>query len=133
MVSNFIVQTLRNKYITIYGNGSQTRSFFYVDDLIECMVRFMDASTDFIGPMNTGNPNEFTIKELALKVIDLTGSGSRLIFKELPSDAPRQRQPDISQARERLGREPRTGLDAGLGKTIGYFDSLLSERRNEIR
>ncbi len=125
VVSNFIVQALQGRDITIYGDGSQSRSFCYVDDLIECMVRFMSGPADFIGPMNMGNPNEFTIKELALKVIEMTGSGSKLIHKDLPSDDPRQRQPDISLARERFGWEPRVPLAEGLGKTISYFDNLL--------
>jgi UDP-glucuronate decarboxylase len=125
VVSNFIMQALQNLPITIYGDGQQSRSFCYVDDLIEVFVRFMDSPDDFTGPMNTGNPGEFTIKELAEKVIELTGSSSRLEYKSLPSDDPIQRQPDISLAKEKLGWEPGIQLTEGLQKTIPYFESLL--------
>jgi len=125
VVSNFIVQALQNKPITIYGDGSQSRSFCYVDDLIEVFVRFMDSEDSFTGPMNTGNPGEFTIKELAEQVIELTGSSSKLIEKPLPSDDPRQRQPDITLAKEKLGWEPEIKLREGLVKTIEYFDNFL--------
>ena len=125
VVSNFIMQALRNEPITIYGDGSQSRSFCYVDDLIEAFIRLMDTPDDFTGPVNTGNPNEFTIKELAEKVIELTGSNSELIYKPLPSDDPTQRQPDITLAREKLGWEPRVQLEEGLKKTIPYFEGLL--------
>jgi UDP-glucuronate decarboxylase len=124
-VSNFIVQALQNKPITIYGDGSQSRSFCYVDDLIEVFVRFMDSEDSFTGPMNTGNPGEFTIRELAEQVIELTGSSSKLIEKPLPSDDPRQRQPDITLAKEKLGWEPRIKLQDGLVTTIEYFDNFL--------
>jgi UDP-glucuronate decarboxylase len=125
VVSNFIVQALQNKPITIYGDGSQSRSFCYVDDLIEVFVRFMDSEDSFSGPMNTGNPGEFTIRQLAENVIELTGSGSQLIEKPLPADDPRQRQPDITLAKEKLGWEPQIKLREGLVKTIDYFDNFL--------
>ena len=125
VVSNFIMQALQGKDITIYGDGSQTRSFCYVDDLIECMVRFMAAPDDVTGPMNMGNPGEFTIRQLAEQVIELTGSSSRLVCEPLPDDDPRQRKPDITLAREKLGWEPRIPLREGLQKTIAYFDTLL--------
>jgi UDP-glucuronate decarboxylase len=126
VVSNFIVQALQGHDITIYGDGNQTRSFCYVDDLIEGMIRTMDTPDDFTGPINIGNPHEFTIRELAERVIALTGSRSSLIFKPLPSDDPRQRQPNISLARSMLGWEPRIELDEGLQKTIAYFRRLVS-------
>jgi len=125
VVSNFIMQALRNEPITIYGDGSQSRSFCYVDDLIEAFVRLMDTPDDFTGPVNTGNPNEFTIKELAEKVIELTGSKSDLIHKPLPSDDPTQRQPNITLAKEKLDWEPQVQLEEGLRKTIPYFEVLL--------
>ena len=125
VVSNFIVQALQNKPITIYGDGSQTRSFCYVDDLIEGFVRLMDSPDDFTGPVNLGNPGEFTIKELAEKVIEMTGSSSTLTYEPLPSDDPTQRQPNISRAREALGWEPDVKLEEGLAKTIPYFEALL--------
>jgi len=125
VVSNFIMQALQNLPITIYGNGQQSRSFCYVDDLIEVFVRFMGSPDDFTGPMNTGNPGEFTIKELAEKVIELTGSSSKLDYKPLPSDDPIQRQPDISLAKDKLGWEPGIQLTEGLKKTIPYFENLL--------
>jgi len=125
VVSNFIMQALQDKPITIYGDGSQTRSFCYVDDLIEVFIRLMATPDDFTGPVNTGNPGEFTIKELAEKVIELTGSRSRLEYLSLPSDDPLQRQPDISLAKEALGWEPGVKLEEGLKKTIPYFEQLL--------
>jgi UDP-glucuronate decarboxylase len=125
VVSNFIVQALQNKPITIYGDGSQTRSFCYVDDLIEAFIRLMDTEDDFTGPVNTGNPGEFTIKELAEMVIKLTGSKSRLIFKNLPIDDPTQRKPDITLAREKLNWVPKVQLEKGLKRTIPYFADLL--------
>jgi UDP-glucuronate decarboxylase len=126
VVSNFIVQALRGEDITIYGDGSQTRSFCYVDDLIEAMVRMMATEDGFTGPVNVGNPIEFTMLELAEKVVALTGSRSQLVFRPLPSDDPRQRQPDIALARQALqGWEPRIGLDEGLAKTIDYFRTVL--------
>lgn len=124
VVSNFIVQALKNQDITIYGDGLQTRSFCYVDDLIEGMIRLMNSREDFIGPVNIGNPNEFTIKELAEQVIEITGSKSRIIYKPLPADDPMQRQPDISLAKEELNWQPTIHLRDGLVKTIEYFDSI---------
>jgi UDP-glucuronate decarboxylase len=122
VVSNFIVQALRNQDITIYGDGSQTRSFQYVDDLVEGMVRMMATSDSFTGPVNIGNPGEFTIKELAEKVVSMTGSKSKITYLPLPSDDPTQRRPDISLAREKLaGWEPLVQLEDGLVKTIDYF------------
>ncbi len=125
VVSNFIVQALRNDPITIYGDGSQTRSFCYVDDLIEAFIRLMATPDEMTGPMNIGNPTEFTIKELAEKVIDMTHSQSTLTFEKLPSDDPTQRRPDISMARQRLGWEPNIQLEEGLRSTIRYFESAL--------
>jgi len=125
VVSNFIVQALSGNDITIYGDGRQTRSFCYVDDLIEAMIRAMDTPNDFTGPINIGNPREFTIRELAEQVIAMTGSRSRLVFAPLPSDDPRQRQPDISLARAVLGWEPAIDLGRGLERTIGYFRGQL--------
>ena len=127
VVSNFIVQALNNDPITIYGDGYQTRSFCYVDDLIEAFVRLMDTDKDFTGPVNTGNPGEFTILELAEKIIDTTGSSSTIEFRTLPADDPKQRRPDISLAREKLGWEPEISLDQGLVHTISYFRSLLKQ------
>ena len=128
VVSNFIMQALQNKPITIYGDGSQTRSFCYVDDLIEAFVRLMNTPDEFSGPVNTGNPGEFTILELANKVIEFTGSSSKLEFKELPSDDPTQRQPDITLAKEVMGWDPEITLEKGLEKTIPYFESLLANK-----
>ena len=126
VVSNFIVQALQNKDITIYGDGKQTRSFQYVDDLVEGMIRMMNSEDSFIGPVNLGNPNEFTIGELANKVVELTGSSSKITYFELPSDDPMQRKPDINLAKEKLGGwEPKIQLEDGLKKTIAYFDELL--------
>jgi len=130
VVSNFIMQALQNKPITIYGDGSQTRSFCYVDDLIEAFVRLMATPDDFTGPFNTGNPNEFTIKELAEKVIDLTNSTSKLDYQPLPKDDPLQRRPDITLAKEKLDWEPKVQLEEGLKKTIPYFEQLLTEGGN---
>lgn len=126
VVSNFIVQALRGEDITIYGDGSQTRSFCYVDDLIEGMNRLMNAE-GITGPMNVGNPNEFTIKELAEAVIRITGSGSKLINLELPSDDPQQRQPDITMAKQELDWAPEIQLEEGLSKTIAYFRDLMEK------
>ena len=125
VVSNFIVQALRGDDITIYGDGSQTRSFCYVDDLVEGMVGFMNFESDFVGPINLGNPTAFTVRELAEEVIRLTDSASKLVFKELPSDDPRQRQPDIGVAKELLGWQPVTPLEEGLKRTINYFQGCL--------
>ncbi|MDA8383148.1 MAG: SDR family oxidoreductase [Betaproteobacteria bacterium] len=126
VVSNFIVQALRNAPITIYGDGSQTRSFCYVDDLIDGMVRMMGSADGFAGPVNLGNPGEFSMIELAEQVLALTGSKSALSFQPLPQDDPRQRQPDIALAREALAWEPKVGLRDGLKETIAYFRRLLA-------
>jgi UDP-glucuronate decarboxylase len=127
VVSNFIVQALKGEPITIYGDGQQTRSFCYVDDLVEGALRLMDTPKEVTGPINIGNPVEFTIKELALAVLRLTNSKSELITRPLPQDDPRQRQPDISYARSALGWEPTVQLEDGLKKTIAYFDDLLRQ------
>jgi UDP-glucuronate decarboxylase len=127
VVSNFIVQALKGDNITIYGDGNQTRSFCYVDDLVEAILRMIDTPNDVTGPINIGNPNEFTIRELAELVIELTGTKAKIVFERLPSDDPRQRQPDIARAREVLAWEPKIQLRAGLVKTIAYFERLLSE------
>ena len=126
VVSNFIVQALRGEDITVYGDGAQTRSFCYVDDLVEAFVRIMDTDDDFTGPVNIGNPGEFTILQLAEKVIDFVGSGSKVVFKDLPMDDPTRRRPDITLAREKLGWEPKVPLEEGLRLTIDYFDELLA-------
>ncbi len=125
VVSNFIVQALRNEPISVFGAGTQTRSFCYVDDLIDGFLRLMDAPDDVTGPINLGNPVEFTIVELAKKVIELTGSRSKLIYEKLPADDPLQRRPDITLARSKLGWEPKVPLEAGLKRTIAYFEALL--------
>ncbi len=125
VVSNFVVQALQGEDITIYGEGQQTRSFCYVDDLVEAILRLMETPEEVTGPVNIGNPVEFTIRQLAEAVIDLTGSGSRLVTKPMPPDDPKQRQPDIGLARELMGWEPETQLREGLAKTIEYFDGLL--------
>ena len=129
VVSNFIVQALQNQPITVYGDGSQTRSFCFVKDLIEAIIRFMNTSEETVGPMNLGNPDEFTISKLAGTVIELTGSRSKIVYESLPDDDPAQRKPDIALAREKLGWTPSTGLEDGLKKTIGYFEALLSEAK----
>lgn len=127
VVSNFIVQALRGDDITIYGDGSQSRSFCYVDDLIEGMVRLMESPASLTGPINIGNPGEFTIRELAEKVLEMVGGKSKLRMMPLPSDDPRQRRPDISMAKEHLGWSPKVPLEAGLEKTIAYFKDLLAK------
>jgi UDP-glucuronate decarboxylase len=127
VVSNFIVQALRGQDITIYGDGSQTRSFCYVDDLIEGMIRLMDSPDDVTGPINVGNPGEFTMIELAENVLRLTGSKSKLVRMPLPADDPKQRKPDITKARTVLGWEPKVQLEDGLKETIAYFKKLLDE------
>jgi UDP-glucuronate decarboxylase len=133
VVSNFIVQALRSEPITIYGEGGQTRSFCYVDDLIEGFVRLMNSQDEVTGPINLGNPNEFTILQLAERVLELTGSQSVLVKRPLPADDPMQRQPDIALAKATLGWEPTIPLDEGLKKTIAYFDDLLaSEPAGEL-
>jgi UDP-glucuronate decarboxylase len=125
VVSNFIVQALRGQDITIYGDGMQTRSFCYVDDLVEALVRMMDTPPSFTGPMNIGNPGEFTMIELAEMVLSLTGSRSKLNFQPLPSDDPKQRQPDIGLAKATIGWEPQVALEDGLKETVAYFRTLL--------
>lgn len=125
VVSNFIVQALKNENITIYGEGTQTRSFQYIDDLIEGMIRVMNTDESFIGPINIGNPDEFTIMQLAEKVLALTGSKSKIVKLDLPSDDPQQRKPDITLARNLLGWEPKVQLDKGLEKTINYFKTKV--------
>lgn len=126
VVSNFIVQALKGDDITIYGDGSQTRSFCYVDDLVEGFIRMMDKTEDLVGPINLGNPGEFTMLELAEKVIAQTGSKSQLVFEPLPQDDPKQRQPDITKAKRELNWEPKVSLDEGLEKTIAYFKQALA-------
>jgi UDP-glucuronate decarboxylase len=128
VVSNFIVQALLGRDITIYGEGSQTRSFCYVDDLVDGLIRLMGTSHDVTGPVNIGNPDEFTILELASAVISLTGSSSKIVHKPLPQDDPRQRRPDISMADKELSWAPRVKLKDGLVQTIAYFDNLLSDQ-----
>ena len=131
VVSNFIMQALRGEDITLYGDGQQTRSFCYVDDLVEAFVRFMDlpagedGAPGFPGPINVGNPCEFTIRQLAEQVINLTGASSKLVFRPIPTDDPKQRQPDITLAKSMLNWEPSVPLDAGLRRTISYFESIL--------
>lgn len=128
VVSNFVIQALKNQEITVYGDGSQTRSFQYVDDLVEGMLRMMNSRDDFLGPVNIGNPNEFTILELAQKVIELTGSKSKIAYLPMPQDDPTQRQPNIDLAKKELGGwEPTIQLEEGLTKTIEYFDDLLKK------
>ena len=127
VVSNFIMQALRGDDITLYGDGRQTRSFCYVDDLVEGLIRLMESPDSVTGPINLGNPGEFTIKELAEHVIDLTGSGSKMVHEPLPQDDPKQRQPNIARAKEHLEWEPTIALRDGLTKTIAYFDGLLKE------
>jgi len=128
VVSNFIIQALKGEDITIYGDGSQTRSFCYVDELIDGFIRLMDSSDEFTGPVNLGNPVEFTIKELAEKVVDMTGSKSQISYLPLPHDDPKQRQPEITLAKKELSWEPKIKLEEGLVKTIEYFDSLLNSQ-----
>ena len=125
VVSNFIVQALKGEEITIYGDGSQTRSFCYVDDLIEGMVRLMNSKDDFHGPVNIGNPGEFTIKQLAEMIIEMTGTKSKIVYRDLPQDDPTQRKPDISLAKAELDWEPAVPLKEGLKRTIDYFESRL--------
>jgi len=125
VVSNFIVQALKGENISIYGDGGQTRSFCYVDDLIEGMIRMMNSREDFTGPVNIGNPGEFTILQLAQKVIELTNSSSQIIYQPLPSDDPMQRKPDITLARKELGWEPHIQLEEGLIKTIDFFKTII--------
>jgi UDP-glucuronate decarboxylase len=126
VVSNFIVQALRGEDITIYGDGSQTRSFCYVDDLIEGFIRLMASPKEVTGPINIGNPGEFTIRELAETVLKMVGGKSKLVMMPLPQDDPKQRQPDITLAKNVLGWEPKIKLEEGLGKTIDYFRKFLA-------
>ena len=128
VVSNFIVQALNNESITIYGDGKQTRSFCYVDDLVGGLISLMNSPDEVTGPINIGNPGEFTMLELAEKVIALSGSKSKLEFKPLPADDPKQRQPDITLAKKVLNWQPAINLDEGLTKTIAYFKALLQTR-----
>lgn len=132
VVSNFIVQALRGEDITLYGDGEQTRSFCYVDDLVEGLIRLMDSKEGVTGPINLGNPGEFTIRELAELVIELTGSKSKLTHKPLPQDDPKQRQPNITLAKENLDWQPTVPLKDGLGHTIKYFDELLTNMGNRF-
>src|SRR5438105_2540158 len=129
VVSNFIVQALRGEPVTVYGDGSQTRSFCYVDDLIEGLVRLMATGREVTGPVNIGNPAECSILQLAMMVIDLTGSRSRIVHRKLPQDDPKQRQPDISRAQDLFDWRPRTTFKDGLQSTIAYFDRLLSDQK----
>jgi nucleoside-diphosphate-sugar epimerase len=133
VVSNFIVQALNNQPLTIYGDGLQTRSFCFVDDLVRGMIGLMNSPDSISGPINCGNPNEFTIRDLAEKVIAMTGSGSRIVHRPLPQDDPRQRRPDISQAQELLNWRPTVMLTEGLERTIAYFEKLHSKSRNRAR
>ncbi len=125
VVSNFIIQALKNKDITIYGDGKQTRSFCFVDDLINAMLLIMDTSDDITGPINIGNPDEFTIQELAEKIIELTNSSSTIVYKSLPEDDPKQRKPDISFAKKNINWVPKIKLNEGLKQTINYFQEIL--------
>ena len=129
VISNFIVQSLKNKDITIYGDGGQTRSFCYIDDLVEGLIKMMNSREDFVGPVNLGNPKEFSILELAKKIIKLTNSKSKIIYKPLPEDDPKQRQPNIELANKELNWEPKIQLDEGLKRTINYFKRLLSNEK----
>src|SRR5499433_737542 len=126
VVSNFIVQALQNQDITVYGDGSQTRSFCYVDDLVEGLIRLMETGDGVVGPVNLGNPEEFTIRQLAEIVVDITASASKIVHRPLPTDDPKQRQPDISEAQELLGWRPTVPLRVGLTKTAAYFEELLA-------
>jgi UDP-glucuronate decarboxylase len=132
VVSNFIIQALQNRPITVFGDGSQTRSFCYVDDMIDGLLRLMNSRNDFTGPVNLGNPTEFTIVGLAEKIIEMTGSSSRIEFMPLPQDDPQQRQPDITLASEELSWQPQVGLEEGLTHTIAYFDGLLRCKSHEV-
>jgi UDP-glucuronate decarboxylase len=133
VVSNFIVQALLGDDITIYGDGSQTRSFCYVDDLIEAFVRFMGSSSDVCGPINLGNPAEFTIKDLAEIILDIIGGQSKIVFRPLPSDDPKQRRPDISRAKSSLNWQPHVELQEGLQRTVHYFRGIIAQDRGRVR
>jgi len=126
VVSNFIVQALRNEDITIYGNGSQTRSFCYIDDMVEGIIKFVGIDNDFAGPLNLGNPDEYAIQELAEIILKLTGSKSKLVYKDLPNDDPKRRRPDITLAKKKLSWRPKIGLAEGIEKTILYFSDLIA-------
>ena len=128
VVSNFIVQALQGRPITIYGEGQQTRSFCFASDLIEGLVALINTTDDFIGPVNIGNPGEFTMLELAQKVLEITGSASKIVHEPLPQDDPLQRQPDITLAKRHLSWQPTVALDEGLRKTVEYFDQLLTSQ-----
>jgi UDP-glucuronate decarboxylase len=129
VVSSFVIQALRNENITVYGEGRQTRSFCYVDDLVEGLIRLIETPNDVTGPVNLGNPVEFTIRQLAELVIELSGSSSKVVLKPLPQDDPKQRCPDISPAKSVLGWQPQIQLREGLKRTIDYFDLLLREKK----
>lgn len=133
VISNFIVQALKGEDITIYGDGKQTRSFCYVDDLIEGMIRMMNSKSGFTGPVNIGNPGEFTMLQLANLIIELTGSKSKIVYEPLPQDDPMQRKPDIELAKQKLGWEPTIPLEEGLKKTIMYFKSKLQEENETTK
>ena len=126
VVSNFIVQALRNEDITIYGDGTQTRSFCYIDDMVEGITKFVGLDNDFTGPLNLGNPDEYTVQELAEIILELTNSKSKLVYKDLPSDDPKRRRPDITLAKKKLLWEPKTSLDDGIRKTVLYFSNLIA-------
>jgi UDP-glucuronate decarboxylase len=132
VVSNFIVQALQNRDLTIYGDGSQTRAFCYIDDLTDGLLRFMGAGDDVVGPLNLGNPEAISVRELAETVITMTGSASRIVMQILPEDDPRQRRPDISKAQKSLAWQPTTSLREGLTKTIDYFERLLSGQDRKL-
>jgi UDP-glucuronate decarboxylase len=129
VISNFMVQSLKNKDITIYGDGSQTRSFCYVDDLVDGIIKMMNSRENFVGPLNLGNPAEFTILELAKKIIKLTDSKSNIIYKPLPEDDPKRRKPNIELAKKELKWKPKIQFDKGLKKTINYFERLLNNEK----
>jgi UDP-glucuronate decarboxylase len=129
VISNFIIQSLKSKDITIYGDGKQTRSFCYIDDLVEGIIKMMNSREDFVGPVNLGNPEEFSILELSKKIIKRTNSKSKIIYKPLPEDDPKQRQPNINLAKKELNWEPKIQLDEGLKRTINYFERLLSNEK----
>jgi UDP-glucuronate decarboxylase len=133
VVSNFVIQALQNEDITIYGDGSQTRAFCYVEDLVDGLIRLMESSDDITGPINLGNPSEFTIRQLAEMVIDLTGSASKIVHRSLPVDDPKQRKPDISKANEVLNWRPALPLREGLTKTITFFEEFLAKEHATIQ
>ncbi len=126
VVSNFIVQALHNEDITIYGDGTQTRSFCYIDDMVEGIIKFVGLDNDFTGPLNLGNPDEYAIQQLAEIILELTNSKSKLVYKDLPSDDPKRRKPDITLAKKKLLWEPKTTLNDGIRQTISYFSDLIA-------